>query len=362
MRTGFRTRIYPNEEQERILFEYCNLSRKMWNMLVEKYKEKLPNVSKHGVFGYTAKDLVCDCGGNVPERIALGVLKTYAITCKKYFNRHGGKPIFHKYNPNKQSFYLSSRRLSIRNGYMFFIRINRKKGRRNLRVETEYLDKMGITYVIEPRFTFYKGKWYLSGCYEHENPKRKNIDGFIGLDWGIKNFMTSSDGQFINYPKTVLREYQRIGCLSRHKDKKVPCSKNRKKILHKISRAYDRFENLKRNFIEQETTRLCRNNNIAVENLVWNDIKSCTKSKRRNLILYPLYRFNKKLEWKCNKFGTTFSMVDPAYTSRTCSCCGTIKDELPTSVRAFTCDVCGNEMDRDINAAMNIAARGVCST
>ena len=362
MKSGFKARIYPNEEQEKILFEYCNLSRRMWNMLVERYQDGLPNVSRYGVFGYNSKDLVADCGGNVPERIAVGVLKTYATTCKKYFNKHGGKPIFHKYNPNKQSFYLSSRRFSIKDGYMFFIGVNRKKGRRNLRVDTEYIDKMGIKEVIEPRFTFYKGDWYVSGVYECPNPKVQDVKGFIGLDWGMKNFMTASDGRTINYPKTVLREYQRIGALDRRKSKKKNGSKNKRKILEKISNAYDRFENLKRNFMEQESTALCKNNNIAVENLANNMIKMSTKSKRRNLILYPLYRFNEKLKWKCERFGTKFVMVNPAYTSRTCSCCGAVKDAMPTNIRTFICDACGNEMDRDVNAAINIAARGVCGT
>ena len=251
MRVGFKTLIYPNKEQEQILFEYCNVSRKMWNMVVAKYKEGLPNVSKYGIIGYGAKELVSDFGGNIPERIALGVLKTFAITCKKHFNGNGGKPIFHKYNPNKQSFYLSSRTLSIKNGYVFFLGINKKKGRRNLRVETQYINKMGISHVIEPRFTFYKGKWYISGAYEAKDPVQRNIDGFIGLDWGIKNFMTLSNGQIINYPKTVLREYQRISALSKHKDKKIVGSKNRNKMIKKISKAYYRFENFKINFMEQ---------------------------------------------------------------------------------------------------------------
>ena len=59
------------------------------------------------------------------------------------------------------------------------------------------------------------------------------------------------------------------------------------------------------------------------------------------------------------KFGSTLVQVEPAYTSRTCSCCGCVKETLDLSERIFICE-CGNIMDRDVNAARNIAARAIC--
>lgn len=73
----------------------------------------------------------------------------------------------------------------------------------------------------------------------------------------------------------------------------------------------------------------------------------------------PYYSFVGKLQWKCNKFGSTFKKVDASYTSMMCSCCGKIKYNLQLSDRVYSC-ICGNIMDRDINAARNIAARAVC--
>ena len=58
-----------------------------------------------------------------------------------------------------------------------------------IQLDIEYLKKYDITEVIEPRYTCYKGKWYLSGSYKKEDVQKSNKE-FIGLDWGIKTFMT----------------------------------------------------------------------------------------------------------------------------------------------------------------------------
>jgi len=182
----------------------------------------------------------------------------------------------------------------------------------------------------------------------------------IGLDWGIKNFMTSSAGEFINYPKSVMREFYRINRLKSLRDKKIKDSNNWNKLNNKTKLAYKRFENLKKDFIEQTTTRLCRHNNVAIEDLTNAKIKMSNKNRRRLQMINPLSRFTDTLKWKCKKFGTDLYEVNPAYTSQTCSCCGN-KIKLTLKDRIFKCS-CGNIMDRDINAAINIAARSICGT
>ena len=84
------------------------------------------------------------------------------------------------------------------------------------------------------------------------------------------------------------------------------------------------------------------------------------KNRRRLRIINPLTRFTDNLKWKCQKFGTNFYKVNPVYTSQSCSCCGQLMN-LTLKDRICSCS-CGNNMDRDINAAINIAARAVCSS
>ena len=74
----------------------------------------------------------------------------------------------------------------------------------------------------------------------------------------------------------------------------------------------------------------------------------------------PLTKFIDKLSWKCKKYGTNFYKVNPAYTTQMCSCCKKI-NKLSLNDRIFSCS-CGNNMDRDINAAINIAAMATCNS
>ena len=101
-------------------------------------------------------------------------------------------------------------------------------------------------------------------------------------------------------------------------------------------------------------------NNIAIEDLTNAKIKMSNKNRRRLQMINPLTRFTNILKWKCQKFGTDLYEVNPAYTSQTCSCCGN-RIELTLKDRIFKCS-CGNIMDRDINAAINIAAKAICSS
>lgn len=369
MIVGFKTRIYPDEKQAEVLAYYCKVAHDMQNFLVAKYKDNLPSVSKYGINNYKEHDLMSEFSVNIPIRIVRGVLYTYAKSVQRFWNKTAKPPKFHKYNPNKQSFYMPGMSYKIINGKISIpiLKGNKIGISKRISIDTRLVDKNNIVEVIEPRFTCYKGEWYFSGSYKVDDVKKRDDLEYIGLDWGIKNFMTTSDGELISYPESVLREFQRINRLKHYRDKKIKGSNNWAKVNRKINLAYDRLENLKRDFIEKTTTELCKSNNIVVEDLTNAKIKRTQRFIRRMNIIAPHYRFVKKLQWKCEKFGSTFIKMNPAYTSKTCSCCGRINHNLKLSDRVYVCE-CGNIMDRDVNAARNLVinatksltARAVC--
>ena len=336
----------------------------MRNFLVEKFQDKLPNVSSYGIIGYKEENLIKDFQTEIPlpKRLYRGVLYNYANSVKRVYKKIGKSPKFHKKNFNKQSFYLPAQALKINN---FKIKLPAAqgfsvKGKSQIVIDKEYVIKFNISEIKEPRFKFESGKWYITGSYNIPEPIKQNDSITIGLDWGIKNFMTSSIGEFINYPKSVIREFYRINRLKSIRDKKIKGSNNWNKVNNKIIKSYEKFENLKKDFIEQTTTKLCRYNNIAIEDLTNAKIRMSNKNRRRLMQINPLTRFTNKLEWKCKKFGTEFYKVNPAYTSQTCSCCKN-KIKLTLKNRIFKCS-CGNIMDRDINAAINIVAKATCNS
>lgn len=116
MTVGFKTRIYPTQQQVEILERYCKVAHDMYNFLVAKYKNQLPVVNAYGIKNYKEADLMADFGEIIPSRIVRGVIFTYATAVLRFWNKLGNPPVFHKYNPNKKSFYSSATVLTIRKG------------------------------------------------------------------------------------------------------------------------------------------------------------------------------------------------------------------------------------------------------
>ena len=354
---GIKIQIYPTKEQEEQLLEWCKVYHNMWNFLVEKYKNNLPVVNKYGIKNFSTNDLMSIFKVVVPDRLVLGVIKTYAMTVNRFYNKLGYPPKFHKYNPNKQSFYLVSRSWKISNNSIPMPVVGRGKTTKSNRIflDEHIIEKSGIKIIKEPRFTKHRGNWFLSGTYEKNDVKKDMSKDFLGLDWGIKNFMTTSEGEFINYPKSVLREYQRVNKLRKVLNNKQKGSNNYGKLLKRLIKAYQRFENLKKDFAEKKTSELCKKYNISVEEM--DGFNASQSFMRRQNMVSPKSLFVKKLEWKCEKFGSYFIKVDPAYTSQTCCKCGQLHN-LTLRDRTMVCN-CGNVLDRDINAAINIRNRAI---
>ena len=378
-----KIRIYPDKEQEKLLLSYCKDYHNMKNFLVAKFKDNLPNVGKRDIFGYKDKDILSEyestynCKTEMPTRCIRGAIHDYVSGVRRFYQKLSSRPPkFHKYDPNKQSFYMVDLKYLIKD---CSIHVPVKKDFRakyksaiskKIPMDKKYATKENLTYIKDIRFHYQKGKWYISGCYDVPDVDIDKDKEFLGLDWGIKNFMTTSESTLINYPKEIVREYYRIRKLSHYLDKKVKNSNNYKRLKKKFDKAYKRMNGLKRNFIHQETTKLARQYHIVIEDISFQDISKGKKRKfiRRTTMIAPKYMFEEQLEWKCKKFGSHFIKVSPKNTSKTCSVCGQIHD-MKLNDRMMICS-CGNKMDRDINAAINIKnagmnkilAEGICCT
>ena len=111
MLKGCKFRIYPTKEQEEILLIYCKYSHIMRNFLVGKFKGNLPKTNLYGIKNYSEKDFINEFGETeilLPKRLIKGIILNYKFSIERVYKKIGGKPKFHKFNPNKQSFYLPS--------------------------------------------------------------------------------------------------------------------------------------------------------------------------------------------------------------------------------------------------------------
>lgn len=177
----------------------------------------------------------------------------------------------------------------------------------------------------------------------------------VGLDLGITHLVTLSDGTKIQAPKPLKNYLKKLRRLNKSLSRKQKGSNNRAKAKTKLSRLYYRISNIRKDFLHKLTTNLVRKFDvICLEDL---NVQGMMKNRRLSRAIHDLgfYELKRQLIYKANQFGKTVKSVERFFpSSKTCSCCGFKLEKLSLSVRKWTCEKCGAEHDRDINASINI--------
>ncbi len=181
----------------------------------------------------------------------------------------------------------------------------------------------------------------------------------LGVDVGIRYLMARSDGTTVANPRSLARSERRLARAQRRLSRKRKGSKRRAKQRVRVARVQERIANQRKDALHKATTEAVRESQaIAVEDL---DVRGMEQSRRlaKSVADASMSEMARQLEYKCAWHGRRFVKVSRWYpSSKMCSCCGHVLEELPLSVRAWTCPVCGASHDRDLNAAVNIAREG----
>ena len=133
-------------------------------------------------------------------------------------------------------------------------------------------------------------------------------------------------------------------------------SANWKKAQIKIARLHRRIANIRKDTLHKLTTFIAKNHGkIVIEDLNVSGMLANHKLAKA-ISDMGFYEFRRQLEYKCKLYGSELTIVDRWFpSSKTCSNCGHKKESLSLSERTFKCDHCGVEIDRDLNAAINLA-------
>jgi putative transposase len=213
--------------------------------------------------------------------------------------------------------------------------------------------------------------WFVSFKIPHSKsvPKIDN-QSIIGVDLGIKTLATLSDGQTIanlrpyRQQKRKLRLAQRQASKKYVKGKKAQNqSQNYKKAQAKVAKIHSKIACVRKDALHQVTTRLAKNHReVVIEDL---NVKGMSRNhKLASAILDGgFYEFRRQLTYKCAWYGSKLTVVDRFYpSSKTCSGCQKVKKELSLKERTYCCEHCGLEIDRDLNAAINLRNQSVSYT
>ena len=204
------------------------------------------------------------------------------------------------------------------------------------------------------------GRWYASLTVEREpTAKPAPRGGAVGVDLGVKNLATLSDGVVIPNPRALGTRLRALRKAQQALSRKVKGSARREKAKERVARLHARVADVRADAINKATTLIARNySTVCIEDL---HVAGMVKNRHlaRSLSDVALGEFRRQLEYKTARNGAVLRVVDRWYrSSKTCSGCGRVKAKLSLSERTYRCDSCGLVLDRDLNAAINIQVAG----
>jgi putative transposase len=183
----------------------------------------------------------------------------------------------------------------------------------------------------------------------------------IAIDLGITSFITTDDGTKFHHPKPYKTAKEKLAYLNRKLAAKQRSSNNRKRALVALQRASEKVSNIRNDFQHKVAKQLVVENDIIIIEKL--DIKNMLEAKgfevsKSNISDASWGSFAAKLSYKAESAGKKVILVDPRNTSKTCSKCLNIKENLELKERTYHCEACGFAIDRDLNATYNIRRLG----
>jgi len=210
------------------------------------------------------------------------------------------------------------------------------------------------------------GKYFASILVDNkkELPAKPAIkpETTIGIDVGIKLFVVTSDGQSLHPNRFLKNSLLRLQCLQRRASRKKKGSNNRKKANLCVAILHEKITNQRADYIHKITTALCRDNQADTFVIETLNVVGMLKNRKLSQAISDVSfgEFVRQMRYKCEWYGKNLVQIgrfEPS--SKTCSTCGHIKQDLTLADREWTCEACGSTHDRDLNAAKNIKQMGL---
>ncbi len=202
------------------------------------------------------------------------------------------------------------------------------------------------------------GKWYVSFSVECEPERLPECPEQVGIDVGLKTFATLSTGEEIANPRFFRKEEKALARVQHKHSRLAKGTPERRKHRKAVARVHERIAFRRDNFTHQESRKIVNSFGlIAVEDLMVNCMTH-NHCLAKSIADASWSAFFAQLDCKAEEAGRTFVKVNPAYTSQICSRCGH-RQPMPLSERVFTCPCCHVQLDRDLNAALNIRGLGL---
>ncbi|MFH1623489.1 MAG: RNA-guided endonuclease TnpB family protein [Candidatus Aenigmatarchaeota archaeon] len=350
---AYKFRIYPNGSQQKMMESHLEMSRQLWNHLLEETKNRYEKEKRF----YKRSELQSmSKGTGLHSQTSQGVAHRLnrAIRTKIWMKKNGlkwGFPRFKKFGRFKTLYYPQSgfkleNKLKVTPFGKIKIRQHRPiEGR----IKT-------LTLKREPT-----GKWFaifVSDATMSNNLKAGK--GSVGVDLGLKAFATLSDGNKIDNPRVFKKYENKLAQRQRKLSNKKKGSANRQKARLKVAKIHEKIKDVRKDFLHKVANEMIQNYSfIALEKLNSQAMSQGWFGKSINDASWSM--FTRILSYKAESAGCKVVFVNPNNTTRECSGCGEIvKKELCD--RVHSCPKCGLVIDRDLNASRNILMKATVGT
>ena len=204
------------------------------------------------------------------------------------------------------------------------------------------------------------GRYFVSLLVESEIEPLPPSPEHIGADLGLTSMVITSKGDKVGNPRFFATDEKKLARAQQHLARRQKGSKNREKARCKVARIHARIADRRRDYLHKLSTRLIRENQvICVESLsVKNMMQNPSLAKAIADVGWG--EFVRQLEYKAQWYGRRLIKIDRWFpSSKTCSSCGAVLENLDLAVRAWRCPACGAQHDRDVNAAKSVLTEGL---
>jgi putative transposase len=352
MNRAHKVRLEPNNKQITFFKKSCGCTRFVYNWALGEWQDWCEQSGEPSAYELKRyfNSIKKDKFPWVTEVSKWSIEQSFRnldTACQKLFKGITKFPKVHK-KGNGDSFYIDGSVIKLDNKRLYLPKIGWIKMSEELR----FMDAKICNVVVSQD----RGNWYAAiNCEIPDSPKVENQGRrVVGIDLGIRQLMTLSDGVFYDSLNLAKRFDKKIRRVQKNLARKQPGSKNRGKALLRLQKTYFHIRCIKSDYFHKITHELAASDDVFVmENL---DIQGMAQNGFLAKSIYEMswYEIRRQLAYK----GNVLLVEGDFPSSQKCSRCGKIKTDLKLSNRVYRCE-CGNAIDRDMNAALNLRNYGL---
>lgn len=358
MNRAYRCRIYPNKEQQLQMTRTFGCCRFIYNIMLsdkikeyEKNRKMLRNTPAQYKKEYPWLKEV--------DALALSNVQLHLEKAYKNFFRDPkvGFPKFKSKHRETASYTTNMVKGNIRieKNHLKLPKMSPVRMKLHREIPGNYILK-SVTVTMEP-----SGKYYASLLFVCENQaaEKKELQKVLGIDYAMNGLGVFSDGTRAEYPGFYRKAMEKLAAEQRKLSHCVKGSRNYQKQKRKVALVHEKIRNQRKDYQHKLSRKLAAEYDaVCVEDLKLKELSS-QHHFGKSVMDNGYTAFLEKLSYKLEETGGRLIKIDPYYpSSKTCSCCGKIKEDLSLADRIYQCE-CGNCMDRDVNAAINIRSEGI---